>query len=848
MQRRGTHALALIAVLGSALLAYAAVGNGEIVATQPTTVVTVTSTTAGASGTATLQNTTSSTTYTVLIDSDATCDPGIGFTVSGGNPIGPFQPNTSHNITITCPPRGSEALARCRFHALNNTNTTPLADFVGACLYGASPPTLTPQQTTLDFGSLTVGDFAERTLTIRNDGAATIKRVYLMASDIDGNFEVSTPCNPDSASCDVELPAAVAPGGSFNVGLKCRPQATGTHTAQLYVGTDTFQLLSLGVSLQCTATAATQPALSVNPTTVEFPTPVEVKMESASTRIQLANAGAGTLLVKDVRVVDVDTGAADDWSYTASGACSGKITSVCMLDTDEQVDINLTFDPTQLGYRRAALLISYRDTLDRTFEIPLNAVGAGATVRRPGQQTGIAFGQVGVGRTSMQDITLVNDGTRDTMVTVSLTASTTPPFDVATGTMFTLVPGMQRTVTVECALTSAGTFTTSVSLSSPDLTSPLTIAATCEGVTTPVFATPAALQLGEIRLNAAAPTVTVQLASVGGPVALADEPTLEAPDGAITIGPLSQLTTPATFDVTVVPQGAGAITGTIRVETSAGDVVRIPVIATGVEASYAAADTLDLGTFCVNQPTTSSNVTLLSTGTATITLMPPTLGQAPSPFDLLRTAPTVYPHLLAPAKPAIVAVTPKRQRLPITVSDTLTWRTDVAGAETTMTSLTARFIDTGAAVAPPALNFGEELVHLFTANGQRVVIQNCNTTPLVLDPPNIRTPFSIDSPNFPAMLSPNESVAFSVGFHPTRVGTVMDTLRITSPQLPGQPLEVLLIGTGGSGDALAPDAGIGPGKPGDSCNCNSSNRPIGILPIAFALLLVLSPRRRFRLR
>jgi hypothetical protein len=215
---------------------------------------------------------------------------------------------------------------------------------------------------------------------------------------------------------------------------------------------------------------------------------------------------------------------------------------------------------------------------------------------------------------------------------------------------------------------------------------------------------------------------------------------------------------------------------------------------------------------------------------------------------LQLTSPTVYPHLLAPAKPAVVAVTPKRQRNAATVADTLTWRTDVAGAETTTTSLTARFIDTGAAIAPPALNFGEELVHLFTANGQRIVIQNCNTTPLVLDPPNIRTPFSIDSPNFPAMLSPNESVAFSVGFHPTRVGTVMDTLRITSPQLPGAPLEVMLVGTGGTGDELLPDAGITPDKPRDSCGCNSSNRPLGVMPIVLAVLLALSPRRRFRLR
>lgn len=834
--------IAVAALVASALIAYAAVGTGEVIATAPSTVVTITSTTATGAGTATLENTTAATSFTVLVSADDTCDPEVTFNVSGGNPFA-LAAGTTRSVALGCPPRGTDALKRCLFHATSNSNGTPLADFVGACLYGGS--SLTPQQTSLDFGTVAIGTFAEQTLTIRNDGAgAPIERVYLMASDIDGNFELSTPCNPDSTYCDVELATAVAPGGSFDIGVKCRPQATGTHTAQLYVGTDTFQLLSLGVTLECVGAASTQPAFAVNPTTIEFPVPIEVKMETARTRVHVANAGAGTLLVQDVRIVDVDTGAAEDWTYTASGACSGQITSVCMLDGGEQVEINLTFDPDQIGRRRAALLITYRDTLDRTFEIPLDGVGLGATLRRVGTAFPLALGMVPVGRSSQFDVSFVNDGNRDTLATVALTPSTSPPFTVQPGSMLTFAPQTPRALTIECAPTTAGAFMTTATLTTPDTTSTVTIPVTCEGVTTPLYATPSSLLLGEIRLNTAAPTVTVQLASTGAPITLAGQPTLDSPDPAVTIGPLSQLTTPASFTVTVVPQSIGNISATILVETSDDEVLRIPVSASGVDATYAAAETLDLGTFCVDQPTTSSNVTLLSTGTATIALAAPTLAQSPSPFELQPTTPTAYPHVLAPAKSAVVAVTPKRKRTAVTVSDTLTWQTDVETAQTSTTSLTARFIDTGAAIAPPALNFGEVLVHLYTPNGQRVVIQNCNTTPIVLDPPNIRTPFSIDSPNFPTMLNPSDSVAFSVGFHPTRVGTVMDTLRITSPQLPGAPLEVLLVGTGGSGDQGAPDAGVGGKPPGDDgCGCNT-RRPLGGLPLVLALVAISVRRRR----
>lgn len=848
MRRLVARGIAVTAVIGSALLAYAAVGNGDIVATPPVTVVTVTSSTGSGAGTATLQNTTASTAYTMLVDSDATCDPEVTFSVSGGNPVG-VAATTSRTVTIGCPPRNDEAMKRCLFHATNNTNGTPLVDFMGVCLYGASPPTLTPLQTQIDFGAITVGNFGEQILTVRNEGTgAAIRRVYLMTSDLDGDFQFSAPCNPDGSYCDVDLTSAVVPGGTFELGVKCRPQTAGAHSAEVYVGTDTFQLLSLGVTLQCTGVATTSPALAMNPTTIEFTSPVEVGSGSASTTIHVANAGGGTLLVKDVRIIDVDIGAADDWSYTASGDCNGQITSVCMLEAGEQVALDISFDPSAIGSRRAALLVSYRDTLDRTSELPLDGVGLGATLRRLGPATTLGFGTVPVGRTSQLDVTLVNDGNRDTTATVTLAPSTTPPFSVMPAGPLTITPGIPVTLSVQCAPAMTGTFTTTISLATPESQAPLEIAATCDSTTGELYATPTSLQLGELRINTTAPTISVQLASNASELTLTGAPRLEAPNVDVTLGPLSQQTTPASFAVTIAPPTAGPLSATILVDTTAGQTLRIPVAATAVEASYITADALDLGTFCVDQPTTSSNVTLLSTSSATIEVSAPSLTAAISPFALVTTTPSVYPHQLAPARSAVVSVTPKRQRTAMPVDDTLTWTTDVAGAATAATSLTARYIDSGGAIAPPALNFGEEIVHLFTANGQRVVIQNCNATPLVLDPPNIRTPFSIDSPNFPAMLSPNESVAFSVGFHPTRVGVVMDTLRITSPQLPGAPLQVTLIGIGGTGSAMPPDAGVGSGGNGDtsfySCSCSSSERPLGVMPIALAVAFVLIPRRR----
>ena len=70
MRRGLIRGLALVTIAGAALIAYAAVGNGDLVATPQVQVITIASTTGSGSGSTTLDNTTSATTYSVLVGSD----------------------------------------------------------------------------------------------------------------------------------------------------------------------------------------------------------------------------------------------------------------------------------------------------------------------------------------------------------------------------------------------------------------------------------------------------------------------------------------------------------------------------------------------------------------------------------------------------------------------------------------------------------------------------------------------------------------------------------------------------------------------------------------------------------
>lgn len=829
--------IATAAVLGAAAIAAAAVGNGKVVATTPVLVIT------GSQGTDTLQNTTAGA-ITTEVDPDPSCAPDLSFQIAGA--MNPFTLAASgtKQVTVACP-TAPPGLRRCVYHASDAASSAALSDFLQVCVTGASA-TLQPSTTTLDFGSaVAVGATTTLPLVLHNTAGATIERVYLQTTDLGDDFGFALPCNLAAPYCDANI-APVATGSDATLQLTCTPQSAGMHTANLVVATDTGQVLSQAVQLRCGGVAASGPVLAVDPASIVVASPVEVGSGSATATLHLSNAGAGTLLVTDVRAVDVDTGAAIDWSYTARGHCTGTIPPTCQLDAGDEVDLDVTFDPSQIAARHASLLVTYKDSQQRSRAIPLEGAGSGATLALAGTVPPVLdFGTVPTGHTSSIDVLLANHGTRDTTAMLSA---------MPAGAPFSLMPAMSATVTptgttkltATCAPTAAGTFMTTFTVDAPDAfaSAPITLPATCDGTAQPLFTNPTALAFGEVRTTAGSVSKTVMVQSAtGAALTLTAQPVLEATNSSITIGQLSSLTTPATFDVTVDASVEGDLTNRIKLTTS-DQTLELPVTGRIVKPAYAVDAMLDIGTFCINQPTAQSNLALQSTGTATIALQRPQLETIGSPFDLSTTSPLTYPADLVPGESSIVGITPHPQQQRMNVEDSILWTTDVEGAPTATTQVLAHFIDSGGAIAPPALDFGKVIVHISEDNGQRVVIQNCNANALMLDAPTIKAPFSIDSPTIPSVLNPNETATFSIGFHPTRLGTFAGTLLISSPQLTS-PLSVSLSGEAIAGDPTTDAGSATPPHPGDSgCGCGASD--VGATPLLVIAVAFLLRRRRVR--
>ncbi|HEX4423321.1 MAG TPA: choice-of-anchor D domain-containing protein [Kofleriaceae bacterium] len=815
---------------------------------QPAVGVVQTTVNGTGTGSIVLHNDTATSLTAGSITAEPGCDPAVhlapltGFTLAAG---------ATHPLTVMCS-AAPAGMQRCDYRVRTSTGTV-LLELEAVCAY-AGPTGLLPDAPSVDFATVTVGATQPHTITLTNTGSAPITRLSVDTTDLAGNFTVQAPCNPDARECDAALPA-VPPNGTLPLTVACTPRASGALTAQLYLTTGAGTRLAAPIALSCTAAPATVPVLSVSPGPIDVGD-VELIGATAQATVHLTNTG-GTdpLKLLDIQLVDAGTGAALDWSYTAHDPCTPHIPDVCALAAGQTVDLDLVFDPSALGVRDATLLINYHDTADRSISVPLHGAGSGATLELLGFGAAppvIDFGGLPVDASAQLTVRVTNRGTRD-LTDAILTLAPAGPFtavpSTGPGPGFSVAAAATTTFTITCKPTAPGMVTADLQLSAPDVTSPpIDVTLRCAGdAAASLVATPPALLLGEVRTDTPA-TAMVSVASTGAPVTL-DTATLVAGAAGLTASG-TPATTPASLTLTASPDTDGDLTDHLLVTPSAGSALAIPVFGTAVTASYSVPPAVSLGTFCVQQPTTSRILPLVSSGSATLGLMAPALARADSPFDLTLIAPVIYPTTLAPGASASASATPKRQATKGMVTDDVIWKTDDTSAATMRTTLTATFIDNGTALAPDMLEFGDAPIHLDTHNAQQVVLQNCDVSALQLDAPQIPAPFSIDSPNFPTMLLPGETATFSVGFHPTKTGSFTKILLITSPQQasPAAPLMVTLHGTGvasgGGADAGPTPTGTSPTSFYACSGCASGTTPGTALFTLAALGLALRRRPR----
>ena len=141
---------------------------------------------------------------------DATCMPRSRHAPTGN--VFPFTVAgvTSKLVDIGCAaamqPPGSSA-AWC----MPSIRTAlPLLDFE-AGLPGRGMPTLSPSTTSFMFGSVMIGATATMPVSVSNGSPSLITRLFFQTDDLEGNFKVGAPCNPDGRACDAMI-SGISPG------------------------------------------------------------------------------------------------------------------------------------------------------------------------------------------------------------------------------------------------------------------------------------------------------------------------------------------------------------------------------------------------------------------------------------------------------------------------------------------------------------------------------------------------------------------------------------------------------------------------------------------------------------
>lgn len=755
-------------------------------------------------------------------------------------PLGGFMlaPGATHSLPITCSPAPA-SMQRCAYRARAPGGAALLA-FEAVCAYAATTD-LVPDTTAVAFGAVPIGSPVSRTIALRNAGAAAIDTLFIETTDPAANFTVAAPCNPDARGCDAAVPLA-RPGDATAVVVTCNPRTAEDHAATLHVASSAG-IRAPPIALTCTGQATSTAVIAVVPSTIDVGA-IETMNGMATATVHVANAGGDVLRLSDIQLVDAGAGGAADWRYTAHSPCGTTVPPTCALAAGESVDLDLVFDPSAIGARGAALLINFRDTADRTTAIPLRGIGRGATLELVGPRAILDFGVLPLDTPATLTFQVANRGTRDLSAGMVTLLPPGPPFTVSPASSFTVATAAPTTFTATCRAAASGTFTAHAQLTAGDAASaPIDITLRCTGDPAMLLtATPPAVLLGEVRL-ARQITRPIAIASTAAPTL--SSATLETAIPGMTLrggpGPL-----PAMLELAVAPQSDGDLANRILVTPSMGPARAIAISGSAVTAKLSVPALVSLGTFCVEQPTMPRLVQLTSSGTGTIGAMAPVLQSSDSAFDLELVAPLAYPSVLAPNQRAIVSATPKRRTAAGFVTDDLIWTTDVENATAAHTKLTATFVDNGTAIAPDMLTFGSTPIHVDTRNAQQVTLQNCDVSALQLESPQIDAPFSIDSPPPPNVLRPGQTMTFSVGFHPTRLGAVTKTLTITSAQLT-TPLMVALSGTGiamvgdPTGDASTPDLAHTSFYACSSCASGDASSAVAL---AIAALCVVLPRRR----
>jgi hypothetical protein len=405
----------------------------------------------------------------------------------------------------------------------------------------------------------------------------------------------------------------------------------------------------------------------------------------------------------------------------------------------------------------------------------------------------VSFGNVTVGQTSSQTVTLSNPGTANLNITQAAGLGT--GFSLSGLALpMTLAPGKTAIFTVIFTPASAVSSASNLSLFSNAPTSPTAIALSGTGLSSVVQLTPSttSLNFGSETLNAST-TQSVTLTNTGNAAVTISQVNVTGSGFSLSgAAPLVTLSPgqAASFTVAFDPTATGTATGSATVVSNATNAVpTIALSGVGVQPAISVVPgSVSFGSVTVGQ-TNSQPVTLSNPGTANLNIT-----QAAGPGTGFSLSGLSMPMTIAPGKSAAFTVgfTPTSG---VSFAGSLTLVSN-APASPTMVALS------GSGTAPvlqltpstTSLSFGSETLN--TSSTQSVTLTNTGNSAVSISQVNVTgTGFSLNGSAPLLTLSPGQTASFGVTFTPTVAGSATGTASVVSTAT-NSPVAISLSGSG----------------------------------------------------
>jgi uncharacterized repeat protein (TIGR01451 family) len=335
---------------------------------------------------------------------------------------------------------------------------------------GDLPPACEVAPTTLDFGTVTIGETNTLSFTITNTGGGTLTGT------------VSETCDHYSITSGGGAYSLTA-GQFVTVEVEFAPTAAGTQTCDVQTGTEC-------ANVACTGVGEPAPVCEVVPTTLDFGT---VTIGGTNTlSFTITNTGGGTLTGSVSETCD-------HYSITSGGGAYS-------LTSGQFVTVEVEFAPTAAGTQTC-------DIQTGTECANVACTGVGEEPQVPVCEvvpTTLDFGTVTIGGTNTLSFTITNIGTG------TLTGSVSEACDhysiTSGGGAYSLTSGQFVTVEVEFAPTATGTQTCDIQTG----TECTNVACTGVGEEPPVCdVTPTTLSFGTIPVGSTS-SLTFRITNTGG--------------------------------------------------------------------------------------------------------------------------------------------------------------------------------------------------------------------------------------------------------------------------------------------------------------------------------------------